>query len=271
MNIIKKRRLWLSPLLSLVTPGLGQLYNAQWKKACIFFVIYIGVAISITKLFVQFSGLLLWGCLIIGFYLFMLGDALYTSWKLRTITLTRYTRWYIYGIIWIGHILLSNIAVPHLIPFHAYAIASNGMASTLQIGDRVIVDKIHYHRTRPTRGDIVVFRYPVDRSRMFIQRIIGVSDEILELQDKQVIINATPLQENYIQHSDEQIWPQQASPRDNLAPTSIPSSAVFMMGDNRDSSLDSRFWGFLNIQDIQGKVLYIYWSQDWTRIGRQIQ
>jgi signal peptidase I len=271
MNTIQKRRMWLSPLLSLVTPGLGQLYNAQWKKACIFFVIYIGIALSITKLFVQFSGLFLWGCLIIGFYLFMIGDAMYTSWKLRTITLTRYNRWYIYGIIWIGHIILSNIAMQHLIPFHAYKISSKGMLSTIQVGDRIIIDKTHYRHTFPAREDIIVFRYPADRSRIFIQRVIGLSDETLEIRDKNVMINTIPIQENYIQHIDKQILPQQSNPRDNLPPTKIPSRAVFVMGDNRDSSLDSRFWGFLDIQDIQGKVLYIYWSQDRTRIGRQVQ
>lgn len=159
----------------------------------------------------------------------------------------------------------------------AFKIPSGSMKPTLLVGDHILVNKFIYgvrlpflnteiiHFTNPKRGDIVVFRYPVDPSKDFIKRVIGTPGDIVKIQDKRVYVNDQPLDEPYAVHSDNRILPASVSPRDNLSPITIPPNSLFVMGDNRDESYDSRFWKFVNTDDLRGKAFIIYWS--WNRDG----
>ncbi|MBD3308562.1 signal peptidase I [candidate division KSB3 bacterium] len=144
----------------------------------------------------------------------------------------------------------------------AFKIPSGSMIPTLLIGDHLLVNKFIYKFTEPQREDVIVFKYPDDPSRNFIKRIIGVGGDTIEIQDKVVYLNGTPQQEPYVQHVSPEILPARYSPRDNFGPITVPPNGYFMMGDNRDSSLDSRFWEnrFVNRRDIVGKAFIIYWS-----------
>jgi signal peptidase I len=147
----------------------------------------------------------------------------------------------------------------------AFKIPSGSMIPTLLVGDHLLVNKFIYKFAEPERGDVIVFKYPDDPSRNFIKRIIGVGGDTIEVREKAVYVNGSALDEAYIQHISPEILPDRYSPRDNLGPITVAPNSYFMMGDNRDSSLDSRFWKnrFVNRQAIVGKAFVIYWS--WKR------
>ena len=168
----------------------------------------------------------------------------------------------------------------------AYKITSGSMKPTLLIGDHILVSKFNYGiklpfiRTTlipvgtPKRGDIVVFIYPEDRSKDFIKRLVGLPGDTIEVRNKQIFINGQPWKENHGVHSDSLVIPGAVQPRDNFGPVKVPEGKLFVMGDNRDESYDSRFWGFVDMKDVLGKALIIYWSWNqeeygvrWSRIG----
>jgi len=162
----------------------------------------------------------------------------------------------------------------------AYKIPSGSMLETLQIGDHLLVNKFLYGIKipftdarvlavrDPERGDIIVFKYPEDESKDFIKRVIGLPGDTISVVDKVVHINGDPYQIEAEQHVDPLTYPAELQPRDNLGPVTVPPGSYFVMGDNRDRSLDSRFWGFVSAEKIRGKAVIIYWSgTGFDRIG----
>jgi signal peptidase I len=168
----------------------------------------------------------------------------------------------------------------------AYKIPSGSMKPTLLIGDHILVSKFNYGIKlpfirstlipvgSPKRGDILVFIYPEDRSKDFIKRLVGVPGDTVEIRDKQILLNGQPWKETHGVHSDSLIIPGAVQPRDNFGPVKVPEGSLFVMGDNRDESYDSRFWGFVDMKDVLGKALIIYWSWNqeeygvrWSRVG----
>ncbi len=159
----------------------------------------------------------------------------------------------------------------------AFKIPSGSMKVTLLVGDHILVNKFTYgvkvpmtdkqilHFSDPKRGDIVVFRYPVDPAKDFIKRVIGLPGDSVRIVDKQVYVNDELLEEPYIQHTDDRILPASVSPRDNMDTIVVPENSLFVMGDNRDESYDSRFWDFVELNEIKGRAFIIYWS--WNRDG----
>ena len=172
----------------------------------------------------------------------------------------------------------------------AYKIPSQSMVPTLLVGDHLLVNKfiygvkLPYFRTTiipvtdPKREDVIVFIYPEDRSKDFIKRVIGVAGDKIEMKNKKLFLNDTPYADPYGHYTDQAIYPAEAQPRDNFGPVVVPEKSLFVMGDNRDHSLDSRFWGFVDLKDVQGKAFILYWSWNheernvrWNRIARLIQ
>ena len=160
----------------------------------------------------------------------------------------------------------------------AFKIPSGSMLPTLQIGDHLLVNKFLYWFTDTQRGDIIVFKFPQDEGRDFIKRVIALPGDKVEVLGKRVYVNDKPVQESYAVHLDPSMQENPHSPRDNFSPVKVPAGQLFMMGDNRDYSMDSRFWGFLDIKKIKGKAFIIYWSWDrerfrprWERIGKVIR
>lgn len=168
----------------------------------------------------------------------------------------------------------------------AYKIPSRSMVQTLLVGDHILVNKFIYgvkipllRRTiipvrEPKRGEIVVFIYPNDRSKDFIKRVIGVGGDKIEIVNKKIFINGKEYKDSFGIYSDNIIYPATMQPRDNFGPITVPNDSIFVMGDNRDESLDSRFWGFVNLKDVEGKAFIIYWSWNrdehnlrWQRLG----
>ncbi len=160
----------------------------------------------------------------------------------------------------------------------AFQIPSSGMAPTLLVGDHLLANKYTYRFRAPSRGDLAVFTYPVDPSKDFLQRVIAIGGDTIEIRDKKVLINGKPYGSDPGIPVESNVLPPSESPRDNLPPLKIPENAFFVLGDNRDHSLDSRFWGLLGRQHIVGRPFLIYWSYDSVlkrvrteRIGKWIQ
>jgi signal peptidase I len=168
----------------------------------------------------------------------------------------------------------------------AFKIPSGSMKETLQIGDHILVNKFIYGVklpylqttlipiTTPKRGDIVVFEFPEDKDKDFIKRVVGVSGDVIEVHNKQVSVNGAVQQGSFIVNSDPHVFPGSLQPRDNFGPVTVPEHSLFVMGDNRDHSYDSRYWGFVDLKAVKGKAFIIYWSWDkdsfgvrWGRIG----
>ncbi len=171
----------------------------------------------------------------------------------------------------------------------AFAIPSGSMENTLQVGDHLLISKFLYGikvpftddrimKIRdPKRGDVVVFEYPADRSKDFIKRIVGTPGDRIKIIDKRVYVNGILYADSHESHRDSAVLPGYASKRDNLEEFTVPADSFFVMGDNRDNSYDSRFWGFVDAKDIRGMALIKYWSWDsnassvrWGNIGRLI-
>jgi signal peptidase I len=176
----------------------------------------------------------------------------------------------------------------------AFKIPSGSMIPTLLVGDHILVNKFIYGPrieipftgtfvaklpgfARIHRGDVVVFVYPVDRSKDFIKRVIGVEGDVMEIRKKTVFINGKRIQDSHA-NFEEGLTEDGVQVRDNFGPIVVPPHHIFVLGDNRDRSYDSRFWGFVDLNDIKGKAFQIYWSWDredhwvrWNRIGRFIR
>ncbi len=140
----------------------------------------------------------------------------------------------------------------------AFKIPSGSMLPTLQIGDHILVNKFLYYFEPIRRGDIIVFKFPQDESRDFIKRVIGLPGDTIEVRDKQVVVNGRPLTEPYAAFDDG--LPARSGEREHFGPITVPTGKLFMMGDNRDHSMDSRYWGLLDMHKVKGKAFIIYFS-----------
>jgi signal peptidase I len=140
----------------------------------------------------------------------------------------------------------------------AFKIPSGSMLPTLQIGDHILVNKFLYAFRDIRRGDIIVFKFPQDESRDFIKRVIGLPGETLEIRGKQLFVNGAPLVEPYAVY--EELPTPRFGERERMGPFVVPAGRLFMMGDNRDHSLDSRVWGFLDAEKVKGKAFITYFS-----------
>ncbi len=169
----------------------------------------------------------------------------------------------------------------------AFKIPSGSMKPTLEIGDHILVNKFSYGVKlpylrstiiplgQPQRGDIAVFIYPEDKTKDFIKRVIAVGGDTVEVRSKKVFINGQAVDDPHGVHVEDIIYPRSIQRRDNMGPVKVPEGAIFVMGDNRDQSYDSRFWGFVKLEDVIGKAFIIYFSWDsdnsgvrWNRIGK---
>jgi len=168
----------------------------------------------------------------------------------------------------------------------AFKIPSGSMKPTLLVGDHILVNKFIYgikipflDKTLipiadPKRGDVIVFKFPEDPKKDFIKRVIAVAGDTVEIRNKKVYINDMPAEDFHGMYLDPHIIPGNARPRDNKGPLTVPANSLFVMGDNRDHSYDSRFWGFVRLSAVRGKAFIIYWSWNqedsgvrWGRLG----
>ncbi len=171
----------------------------------------------------------------------------------------------------------------------AFKIPSGSMLPTLKIGDHILVvksiygvrlpfnNKVIIPVKKPQRDDVIVFIYPVDPDKDFIKRVVAVPGDKVEIRDKKLYINDKPAPDEHGYYDDPELNPIMKKPGDEFGPVVVPPKKVFVMGDNRDHSYDSRFWGFVDLEAIKGKAFMIYWSWDsdnwrvrWDRVGDMV-
>jgi signal peptidase I len=162
----------------------------------------------------------------------------------------------------------------------ATQVPTESMKPTILVGDHFFIDKVAFPGNFPeplrrylpqrtvARGDIIVFKSPVEGNIPFVKRVVGMPGERIQVRDKDVYINGRKLQEPYKIHIDSAVYrddrwtPEELKIRDNYGPHTVPPNSFFVMGDNRDNSNDSRYWGFVPSQAVMGKPLFVYWSYE---------
>lgn len=169
--------------------------------------------------------------------------------------------------------ILKPVANTFLV--ETYSLPSGSMKPTLLAGDYLLADKLIYQIRDPVRGDLAIFKYPKDEKKSFLKRIVGLPGEEIEIRDNRVYINGVFLKEDYIAKNGASLSVDSLR---NYGPVTVPKNKFFVLGDNRDESVDSRIFGFVDKDKIEGKIRTIYWSWDrksmgvrWRRIGKRVQ
>ena len=266
-------------MLSLFYPGLGQIYNGQAAKGVLFialpflFVPILFFFLEQEKIVVL---LVLLGSGIVVYYLAALGDAIFAAQRRSgNYALKKYNKWYVYMAIVILTFFLNNVITGYIKNNwrQAFKIPSTSNAPTLLKGDHILVDRTKAARN-PKQSDLVVFEFPEDPSKMFIKRVVAFGGDTVEIKNKELFVNNEKVVENYVIHKDPKTKPV----RDFFGPAVVPENTCFVLGDNRDHSYDSRFFGFVDLEKVKGVAKFIYWSWDnenhsvrWGRIGALVR
>lgn len=176
--------------------------------------------------------------------------------------------------------VLAAVLLIRAVVVEATVVPTGSMQNTILIGDHLFLDKILYGPQIPftdihlpaikqyKRDDVIAFRYPVDPSVVFVKRLIGMPGDTIQIIQKQLYVNGKLVHEPCVIHRDSQIYPdsewipREARIRDNFGPVTVPPDHYFALGDNRDESLDGRYWGFVPKENMVGEPMFIYWSYD---------
>ena len=286
--VYKKRRIWVTVVLTILGPGLPLVYCGYLKAGLL---IEVGATLFIfTLLILQglvpylpttilfFFGVML---LFISFLILNIRFTLISN-RLRRLRIKNAWVWIVGIIVVTGAIdyIITSIIESNVV--EAYKIPSSSMEPTLIPGDFLMATKgidagkLHY-------GDLVIFKYPLDQDQNYIERLVARGGDIIKIVDKQVYRNGEELTEPYIQHAETLIFPGSdrgrwgRNMRDNMAEIEVPQGKLFVLGDNRDNSADSRFWGFLDEGLVTGKARFIHFSWDsennrvrWERLGMRL-
>lgn len=265
---IKRRKPWLAGLFSLILPGLGHVYAGELVKgllltAALYFAIIIAGFVPDYILPFYLYGLIL--CLTV-WYVYSLVSSIMLAQKNKEYALKNFNRWYIYIIIYLLATLASSTILANkkeLIGFNTYSIPSQSMHPTLQVGDYITVDT----RTEVIDvGDVVVFRYPKNPTIDYVFRVVAAAGDTVSIYKGVVTLNGK------VEDYDLPIENEAEFARQKTLPaTTIPDGEILVLGDYRARSNDSRFWGNVKVSEVIGKVRYVWYARDKSRIGTEIQ
>lgn len=230
------RNKWIAALMGLAMPGLGQIYNGELIKGISFFIILeVVYVLGFRGVTLLPDGTLLAGAIcvltaVLGLYAAAIFDAYGTAAKTEiAYQRTAYNRWYFYIAVWLlGWVLVSGAVFRYVQEnlVQLYSVPTGSMEPAIRRGDHVIADKTAYRRMAPKKGDIVIFLFPNDRSKHFIKRVEGLPGETITMSDG--------------------------------TRTKVPQGSIYVLGDNKENSLDSRHFGFVPLSDVIGKARQVY-------------
>jgi len=279
----KKIKPWLAALLSLLVPGLGFLYCGKLRIAISIFLggIILGNICLAVILFGDFNpyNIILPVLLALGFIISVVILTFIKAKHYGTVSLSnkfkKYDKWYVYILI----IIVLNLGCLYILPIwkdiKAYKIPGASMEDALTVGDMLIADLSAYVNKSPESNEIVLFLWPGDKETAYISRCVAAEGQEVEIIDKNLYVNGDKFDDvNTIKYTDSKVIPRpnlRENSRDNWGPYVVPEDCIFVMGDNRDNSYDSRFWGPVHKELLIGKPIRIYWSNDLQRLGMAIK
>lgn len=265
-NDIKYRRPWLAALMSLLLGGpLGQIYAGRLRRAlglwCIGAAILPSLALLIISLPVGRSVLAVAMACLLGFPIFIAVDAYLLAKHHGDVPLRRYQRWWVYLLAFVAFAIANGVVAEARRAWiaEAFIIPSRSMSPTLLPGDRILVDKLLWEPTRSRRNDIVVFRSAGPDSPLFTMRIIGLPGDQIEVADEKVFLNGSELPDPHAFIDIETLPSPELS---NYGPIRVPPKSLFVLGDDRRRSKDSRILGPIRYSELYGKARMIYWSRE---------
>jgi signal peptidase I len=264
---VKPRKPWLAGLLSLLATGVGQVYNGQWRKGVGFLAAELVFGLLMIPFFKDFTSMLILLAFLLGFNLFVAGEAYATARGMRAFVPGRSNRWWIYAAFVAGGLGLGLVFDQVVTGqfYRTYKVPSRSMVPTILVDDHFMVEILGTDDP-VERGNIVIFRSPIGDERDFVKRVIGLPGETVEIQGQAVFIDGVELDEPYALHTNPGVAPG----RDNYGPVIVPEGTCFVLGDNREESFDSRMFGPVDRETITGRALYIYFpgnvgSEGWGR------
>lgn len=276
----KPRRAWIAGVANLVAPPLGHVYAGKPARGVVLGLVMTLVGIGALSLLtlapIGVMTVVLMVLFVLAIYGVLIVDSVIVAkqWG-KGYRLKSYNRWYVYLLVLLSAAALGEAikAATRAYLVRAYRIPSGAMIPALLVGDHILNDKVTYRWRLPQRLEVVVFEFPEDPDKEFVKRIIALPGEIIEIREKKVSINGVELVEQYVGSSE--------TDRDkpipivgSFGPFRVPDHSYFVLGDDRQFSYDSRFWGPVHRDRIRGLVRLIYFSWDpeksavrWDRIG----
>ncbi|HEY8219335.1 MAG TPA: signal peptidase I [Methylobacter sp.] len=264
VRVTKKRRPILTAVLSFLMPGLGHVYAGDIRKGLLLIGAEYGVILlaGFFGILSTFYGIAALIVLAVAFYIFVISSSVRLALKNNKYKLQSYNRWYWYFLIFITVTVFTNILFSfrgEVLGYETYWIPAKSMEPTLQVGDFITVNTRY---PQPKVGDVIVFLYPKDRSIPYVKRVAAIGNDTVSINNGIVIRNNKPETLLLVPESN-----RQREFSISMGERQVPANEVFLLGDWRDNSNDSRFWGTVPVADIIGKVTYIWFSKDANRIG----
>jgi signal peptidase I len=260
-------------MLSFLVPGLGQVYNGQLTKGLLFYFLvstWGGLTFSFTYYILKspltrfgLGFLFLSAIIYLVVYLLIIFESIRAANKTgEDHEIKPYNRWYVYLLV---ILVVSWISESYSLSYgdnllRKYRIPSGSMQPTLEVGDHLMCNQLYYRYNDPERGHLIIFKYPLDESMDYIKRIVAIPGDTVMTRGNELYINGRKTEEPYAVYTDENLEPGDFIP--DFGPITVGEGEYFVMGDNRNNSEDSRFFGAVKRHKIQGKAIFIYFSWD---------
>lgn len=274
------RRPFLAGALSLAVPGLGHVYVGELRRGGFLWgsVLALMIVPAWFGALDRFAGFAVMAAVLLGGRLYVVYEAYSRARAVERFEPRSYNRWWVYAGVVLFSVVIVEPGSRALLPVQTFSVPSGSMAPTIEPGDHLIAQKPVFRDPEIRRGDVVVFESVEDPAVFQISRVIGLPGEVIDVVDKGVHIDGRPLDEaayarfgTQTLYPDDPALPDNYRARDQFGPAEVPAGHVFLMGDNRDHSYDSRFTGPVPVANIRARPAFIYWSRDRSRIGSAIR
>lgn len=289
-NKIKSRNPILAFFLALFFPGFGQVYNGQVKKGIIFFLITftLPLFLGFTRIGIFFIGFFLIILIDFIFRIYVIYDAVKNAKMLKNYILKPYNSWFYYLTIIIGIVTTTWFYdYNSIVGVKSYSIPTTSNEPTIKVGDKVVGDLNAFDETKPNYGDIVIFQKK-DSLNPWIYRIVGLPNDKLKIENNFLVINGKKCKTSFIKETKSEVFDvneyeeelpnglkhkiytfkkQFEENKNSITEINIPANSYFLIGDNRDNAMDSRYIGVITKEEILAKVVFGYWGKTNDRIN----